>query len=81
MDIHLSIQLSVFHLSIHLCTLQISLAESPEYWNLEFQQFEIFADNFLTFADDFNIFASKFINVANYLYHSYRAHYTFKEKI
>ena len=28
-----------------------SLAESPEYWNLEFQAVEIFADNLLMFAD------------------------------
>ena len=35
-----------------------SLAESPECWKLEFQQAEIFADNFLIFADNFHIFAS-----------------------
>ena len=33
---------------------------TPECWNLEFQQVEIFADNFLILADNFDIFASKF---------------------
>ena len=34
-----------------------SLTESPECWNLEFQQVEIFADNFLIIANNLYIFA------------------------
>ena len=35
-----------------------------EWWNLEFQQVDVLADNFTIFANNFHIFASKFfINV------------------
>ena len=37
-----------------------SFAESPECWNPEFQQVEIFADNFLIFSDNFHRFSSNY---------------------
>ena len=42
-------------------SLQSSLAESPENWNLEFQQDEIFVDNFLVIDNNLNIVAETFI--------------------
>ena len=50
------------------------LAGSPECWNLEFQQVEIFADNFLIFDYTYHIFESKFSR-------SMGAHNTFKKKM
>ena len=56
---------------------KLSVAESPECWNLEFQPVQIFADSFFIFVDTFNIFArkciinvDKLINISGFLRNS-----------
>ena len=44
-----------------------SRAASPEYWNLEFLQVKIFADNLLILADNFYICSGKFSFMLKYI--------------
>ena len=48
-------QTTLGHLRAQVHTLTGSRAETPECWNLELQQAEIFADNFLIVAVNFYI--------------------------